>query len=257
MERWAGKTAIVTGAASGIGKAITTALLKKKVNVVALDIQDEQLEQAASKWAELENRGTYYTLRCDVTKEEDVDRAFSFVESVAGGLDIMVNNAGITLYARLIDSDTKTFERMLNIHVLGAAMFLSRAARMMLRRNVEGHIFVMNSILGHEMPSRTLSELDGCNGWHLYPACKHGSVALTESVRRELAAVKAQIRVTSICPGLVSTNLAVHNQEITKILAHVDALQPEDIADAVIYALGTRPQVEIAQITVRTVGQLC
>lgn len=102
------------------------------------------------------------------------------------------------------------------------------------------------SVLGHEIPSGFLSEIDGCNGWNLYPTCKHGNVALTHTVRRELAAIKAPIRITSISPGIVETDIARHTSTISKTLKNIPALRPEDIADAVIYALGTRPEVQVS-----------
>lgn len=103
MERWAGKNAVVTGAASGIGEAITVALLKKGVNVLALDIQAEKLSLASSKWSErLEGQGKLCVMPCDVTDETDVSRAFSFVVDKWNGVDIMVNNAGVIEYSRVI-----------------------------------------------------------------------------------------------------------------------------------------------------------
>lgn len=135
------------------------------------------------------------------------------------------------------------------------------------------------SVLGHEIPSGFLSEIDGCNGWNLYPTCKHGNVALTHTVRRELAAIKAPIRITvslggfrryksfyepynfdqsllvfnvtrfylqSISPGIVETDIARHTSTISKTLKNIPALRPEDIADAVIYALGTRLEVQVS-----------
>lgn len=255
MERWVGKTAIVTGAASGIGEAITAALLEKKVNVLALDIQAEKLLLASSKWEQLVERGKFCILACDVSEENDVERAFSLVRTNWGGVDIMVNNVGVIVYTRVIESDRTAFERLLNINILATAVFINRAVGSMRQRNVEGHIFNINSVLGHEIPSGFLSEIDGCNGWNLYPTCKHGTVALTHTVRRELAAVKAPIRITSICPGFVDTNIADGSPEIKEIVAKIPSLRPEDVADAVIYALGTRHEVQITELVIQRTGE--
>ena len=145
------------------------------------------------------------------------------------------------------------------------------------------------SVLGHEIPSGFLSEIDGCNGWNLYPTCKHGAVALTHTVRRELAAIRGPIRITvssrrsfrtyeksfrentcdferlspvvyrccsrvcsqSISPGIVDTDIATHSPQVANALRNVPALRPEDVADAVIYALGTRPEVQVSPVRVR------
>lgn len=66
------------------------------------------------------------------------------------------------------------------------------------------------SVLGHEIPSGFFSEIDGCNGWNLYPACKHGNVALTHTVRRELAAIKAPIRITVSSRGFRTYKISSH-----------------------------------------------
>ncbi|KAK2585715.1 hypothetical protein KPH14_010328 [Odynerus spinipes] len=230
MERWKGKIAVVTGSAFGIG---------------CLEAVDNT-----------ENRiNGYYPLRCDVSREEDVDAAFSFVERTLGGIDIMVNNAGVTDYTRVIESDRRAFERLLNINVLAVAVCINRAVRSMRERNVEGHVFNINSVLGHEIPSGYLSDADGCNGWNLYPTCKHGTVALTHTVRRELCAIKAPIRITSISPGLVKTRIAKDAPYVEDLLEKMPMLLPQDVADALLYALGTRPEVQITQLTIQVTGE--
>lgn len=102
MERWAGKNAVVTGAASGIGEAITAALLRNKGNVVALDIRYEELLLAARKWEQIEHHGNIRCMYCDVSEPDNLEEVFSIVESEWNGVDIMVNNAGVVDYTRVI-----------------------------------------------------------------------------------------------------------------------------------------------------------
>lgn len=256
MERWSGRTAVVTGAASGIGEAITTALLRRGVNVAGLDVQYEKLAGAAEEWNGRGCGGRLHAVRCDLELKEETERAFSWVEANLDGVDIMVNCAGVTNYSRVIESDRRAFERLLNINVLAVAVCIGRAVSSMRARNVEGHVFNVNSVLGHEIPSGPLSELEGCNGWNLYPACKHGTVALTHTVRRELAAIKAPIRITSISPGIVRTEIAKHTPELKETIDRMPSLEPEDVADAVIYALSTRPEVQISELTIRRTGEM-
>lgn len=101
MDRWLGKTAVVTGAASGIGEAITRALLQNGVNVAALDVQKERLAELDAECKRVGFPGMLHTVCCDVSLEDEIDAAFSYVETL-GGVDIMVNNAGVCEYTRII-----------------------------------------------------------------------------------------------------------------------------------------------------------
>lgn len=101
MDRWLGKTAVVTGAASGIGEAIRRALLQNGVNVVALDVQKERLAKLDGECRREGFPGTLHTICCDISAEDEIDAAFSHIE-ILGGVDIMVNNAGICEYSRII-----------------------------------------------------------------------------------------------------------------------------------------------------------
>jgi len=101
MDRWLGKTAVVTGAASGIGEAITRALLQNGVNVAALDVQIERLAKLEAECKQKGFSGTLHIIYCDVSREDEIDSAFSHIETL-GGVDIMVNNAGICEYSQVI-----------------------------------------------------------------------------------------------------------------------------------------------------------
>ncbi|XP_047368877.1 farnesol dehydrogenase-like [Vespa velutina] len=250
MNRWEGKVAVVTGCASGIGKAITRALLERKIIVVGLDIQNKEEKEMADN---RENR--YYPLRCDVTNEDDVDAAFLFVKKKFNGVDIMVNNAGVIDFCPIIESNKKTFEKLLNINVLAMAVCTNRAVRSMREKNVEGYIFNINSVAGQKVYPPTYPDIPGHNGWNLYSASKHAAVALTHTVRHELSAIKSPIKITSICPGIVKTNIVNRFLPIKELPIKHPSLLPEDIADAVIYALGTRPEVQITEITIQHTGE--
>jgi len=129
---------------------------------------------------------------------------------------------------------------------------INRAVHSMRKRNVEGHIFNINSVLGHYLPPNAS---DGFCDFSLYPASKHGSVNLTHIVRRELAGIKAPIRITSISPGLVKTGITGHSEAMKDFFDKVPTLQPKDIADALIYALGTRQEVQITELTIQHTGE--
>jgi NAD(P)-dependent dehydrogenase (short-subunit alcohol dehydrogenase family) len=102
MDRWLGKIAIVTGAGSGIGKAITYALLRNGVNVAALDIQKERLTKLNEECKRDRTLGKLHSICCDISIENEIDEAFSTVETLLGGVDIMVNCAGVCYFSRVI-----------------------------------------------------------------------------------------------------------------------------------------------------------
>lgn len=251
MDRWLGKTAVVTGAASGIGEAITHALLQNGVNVAALDVQKERLAKLEAECKRRGFPGKLYAIHCDVSREDEIDAAFSQIETL-GGVDIMVNNAGVCEFSSIIESDRKTFEKILNINVLAVAVCATKAVHLMRKRNVEGHIFNINSVAGHCLPPEYVA------GFHMniYPVSKHASVTLTQLLRYEIAKTKAPIRITSISPGAVKTNIAAHSETMKDIFEKIPHIHPADIASGLIYALGTRPEVQITQLTIQHTGEI-
>ncbi|XP_046737925.1 uncharacterized protein LOC124406534 [Diprion similis] len=247
MERWEGKLAMVTGAADGIGAAIAEALVKGGVNVLALDVKivrlfslRERLRLAPAK---------LYPKQCDVNKLEEVEAAFKFAKDTAGGVDILINNAGVTHLSNITDGDTEGFLKVLQTNVLAVALFTKEAVQSMRDRQVDGHIININSILGHQVI--------GINRG-LYAPSKFAVTALTETVRQELIGVGSGIKITSISPGAVSTEIldtaaAEANVPVSKM--DVPRLEPSDVADAAIYILSTPPNVHITEFTIRPLGE--
>ncbi|XP_072767217.1 farnesol dehydrogenase isoform X2 [Anoplolepis gracilipes] len=237
MDRWIGKTAIVTGAASGIGQAITCALLRYGVNVAAIDIVQEKLHELIAKKEQQGFPGILEIIRCDVTSEEQLDRTFEEIET------------------KMKDSEWKSFQLILNTNVTSYAACMNKVVHSMRNRNVEGHIFNVNSVLGHYFLPKNEGDIDSAVDYNLYPASKHATVALTHTVRREIANIKPYIRITSISPGIVKTNIAAQSEKMRNIFKKIPFIQPEDIADAVIYALGTRQEVQITELTIQHTGE--
>ncbi|CAL1680682.1 unnamed protein product [Lasius platythorax] len=256
MDRWIGKTAVVTGAASGIGQAITCALLRYGVNVAAIDIMNEKLNELKARKEQQEFPGILETIWCDVSFEEELNKAFEQIETRMKGVDIMINNAGYCEYSRVIDSDWKSFQLILNTNVTPYAACMNKAVHSMRNRNVEGHILNINSVLGHYIPPKSCEGIiDAAFDFNLYVASKHATVALTHTVRREIADIKPPIRITSISPGLVKTNIVSRSEKVRNVFEKLSSLQPEDIADAIIYALGTRQEVQITELTIQHTGE--
>ncbi|XP_053595809.1 farnesol dehydrogenase [Microplitis demolitor] len=254
MDRWRGKIAVVTGACSGIGRAITVSLLCKEINVIGLDINVQEFTKIKEKVSSTPRAGFFNGIECDISRIKDISDAFDTIEKQFSGVDILINNAGVSDYRRIFDADRESFERLLNINVLAVATCTRAAIQSMRDKGVQGHIININSVLGHEIPMKGLSEKDGSNSYNLYPACKHATVAMTHSIRRELSEAKLGIKITSISPGLVKTNIA-SKTNLKNLFDEIPALEPEDVADAVLYALGTRPHVQISELTIQRTGE--
>ncbi|XP_046826486.1 uncharacterized protein LOC124427519 [Vespa crabro] len=247
MERWAGKIAIVTGASSGMGLAIAKALVQNDVVVIGFARRKEKM-QSEMQNVKGKGKGKFYACECDVTKSESIEHAFEWVKNNFGTVHILVNNAGISSDAKFMDSSRPDWKKLFDVNVLGLIDCSKRAARMMLDSNVECYIVNMNSVLGHnvDLPGFTLN---------FYPSSKFASVAATEIIQKELYGSK--IRVTSISPGLVSTNIMqANNFNIKESYKSLYALEPNDVANAIIYVIGTPQRVHITELIIRPFGEV-
>ncbi|RZC33051.1 adh short and/or KR domain containing protein [Asbolus verrucosus] len=147
MDRWVGKVAVVTGAASGIGAAIVNQLVEKGLIVVGIDLHPEPIEERAKILSG--KKGKLYAIKADIGKEEDVLRAFKWITENLGPVHILANNAGYGKFGSLMDDDTETWKTVLNTNVLGLCMASREAIKIMRANNINGHIVHTNSTLGH------------------------------------------------------------------------------------------------------------
>uniref|UniRef100_A0A8W7PWA0 Dehydrogenase n=2 Tax=gambiae species complex TaxID=44542 RepID=A0A8W7PWA0_ANOCL len=243
MERWRGKVAIVTGASSGIGAVTVKALANAGMITFGLARRVERVDEL-KKDLSAEAADRLHSVRCDVTKEEDILAAFQLVEEKCGGVDVLINNAGqLKRAVSVLDAgNTQVIRDVIDTNVVGLALCSREAFQSMKRRSVDGHIVHINSILGHTVA--TTGKLN------VYPASKFAVTALTETMRHELRLAGTKIKVTSISPGLVRTEMPP-----STVFAEEPCLEPEDIADAVLYVLGTPPRVQIHELTIKPVGE--
>lgn len=162
-----GKTAIVTGASSGIGAAIVVDLVKAGVNVVGLARRKERVE-ALQELVPATSSGKIYAIQCDLSRESEIASAFEWVESNLGGVDILVNNAGILKTMHLVDADnSKELREVVDINIMAVAICSREAFQSMKKRNVDGHIININSIVGHSVPYLHMIPTN------IYPATKY------------------------------------------------------------------------------------
>ncbi|XP_018576644.1 farnesol dehydrogenase-like [Anoplophora glabripennis] len=247
MDRWIGKVAVVTGASSGIGAAIAEALVEKGLKVAALARRKDRLEALAKKLSG--KKGKLYPVKTDVSKEEDILNAFKWIKENLGPVHILVNNAGVGGHTTLADGDTEIWKNIINVNVLGLSIATREAIRDMKANNVDGHIIHINSIAGHQV-----IDFPGLN---VYPASKFAVTALAETLRLELLNSKSKIKITNLSPGPVDTEIipdSFRNTEQFKgYIQDKMIIEPENIADATIYALSTPPHVQIQELTVRAV----
>ena len=194
------RMAIVTGAGSGIGRAIAQLLAQRGVGVAVVDRDPVLAEETAALIREAGGRAATY--QADVSRAAELDAAMTAAIADLGPLEIMVNNAGILDgYVNVDELDEAVWRRVLDIDLTGVFLGCQRALREMLPRG-RGRIINMASVAG----------LGGTGGGAAYVAAKHGVVGLT----RQMAVVYASrgITVNCVCPGPILTGLRQHSQQI-------------------------------------------
>jgi 3-hydroxybutyrate dehydrogenase len=190
MHDLTGKVAVVTGAASGIGRAIAEAYASAGARVVIADVAADKARDVAASI----NRNAM-GLAMDVTDEDQVGEGFARVEREVGPVDILVSNAGVQIISPLVDFSFADWKRMLAIHMDGAFLTSRAAMRQMISSGRGGSILLMGSAHSH-VASKFKAP---------YVAAKHGLLGLARVIAKEGA--KDNIRSNVICPGFVRTPL--------------------------------------------------
>ncbi|KAJ9585026.1 hypothetical protein L9F63_020636, partial [Diploptera punctata] len=182
-------------------------------------------------------KGKLHPIKCDISKESEIKEAFQWARKNLGRVDILVNNAAVATCNSLIDDSIENWKAILETNVLGLSICTKEALQIMKDNAVDdGHIIHINSDLGHRPPGYI---------YVMYSASKHAVTVLTEGLRRELIKQNSKIRVTSLSPGLVKTEMP------DKIyLDTLPSLNPKDVADACLYILGTPPHVQVHELMI-------
>jgi len=226
------KTALVTGASSGIGKAIASALLNEGMTVIGLCRSVDQLPDGVKP------------LACDLRDESAIKAAFESLEK----LDILVNSAGLAYLSRICDGNPSDWDEMwrVNVHALGLCSQLSLA----LFPEGGGHILNLSSMSGHRVPPT--------GGF--YASTKFAVRAVSEALRAELKNSGNKTRISCLSPGFVDTPLlekyfAGREDQLAETRANIDMLTPEAIADAALHILTSPASVEINDVLLRSADQ--
>lgn len=233
----ANQVAIVTGAGQGIGKASAFALAARGAAIVAVDINESTLAETVSA---LSSRGARAQgIRADLGSVAEIDRMVTEAMAAFGQIDILLNNAGVTRRAHIMDLTEEDWDRTHRVNAKGVFFCLQRVAREMIARR-SGRIINIASIAGKGYPGTSNA---------IYAASKGAVLSLTKTAAQQLG--PHNINVNAICPGLVRTPML---EEIMKVRAEKEGTsleeaearivagvplarpsEPEDIADLVVY----------------------
>ncbi|HKX67421.1 MAG TPA: 3-oxoacyl-ACP reductase family protein [Intrasporangium sp.] len=225
MNRLAGKIAIVTGAARGLGRGIAERLASEGATVVVTDVNEAGAKEAADEIA-----NGAIGIGCDVSDYDSVESMVADVKERFGRIDVLVNNAGWDLAAPFLDLDRDVWPKIIGINLYGV-LNTSKAVLPVMAEQGSGSVVNISSDAGRV----------GSSGEAVYSAAKGGVIAFTKSTARELA--RKQVRVNVVCPGPSDTQLfaefAGDNQGLRDALTKAIPLrrlgQPEDVAGAVAY----------------------
>jgi NAD(P)-dependent dehydrogenase (short-subunit alcohol dehydrogenase family) len=197
MRDISGKTAIVTGAASGIGLGIATALAEAGANVVMADIQKDAVEEAAHRLSGTNKR--VMPVRIDVTLEHSVVDALAEAEKNFGKLHIACNNAGVPMHGTpLVDVPETDWHFVIGVNIWGIIHGIRHFVPAILRHGEEGHVVNTASVAGFQNRRGT--------NQGPYSMTKYAALSLTEALEHELDGTKVGVSV--LCPGPINTNIA-------------------------------------------------
>jgi len=243
MKKFEGKTAVITGAASGIGKALAEKFANEKMQVVLADIEEEVLEKTVENLRQYQYR--VIGIKTDVLVEDSITELFAKAKEEYGNIHILCNNAGIGANSgtkAIWEIEKNDWDWVMGVNYQSVLHGLQTFIPHMLEHGEEGHVVTTVSLAGL-MP-----------GAGTYGVSKHAVMALTEALSRDLIARGAKINASVLCPGFVNTNIdnsernrPNHLGKLEEVEAPVGAeimsamlrqgKKPEEIADIVYEAI--------------------
>ena len=240
------KVVVITGASSGIGYATALALAKAGAKVAAGARRVDKLEFLQKEIHESDRE--ILIERIDVTKKEDCNSFINIVLKKWNHIDILINNAGIMPLSFFKNLKINEWEQMIDVNLKGV-LYCTAAAIPNMINNKSGHIINISSVAGRVVfPAGSV-----------YCATKHAITAFSEGLRQELSQ-RYNIKVTCIEPGVVATELpnTITDESLQGFVESVkkmEALQADDIANAIVYALECPRYVNVNEILLRPISQ--
>ncbi|WP_213804348.1 SDR family oxidoreductase [Granulicella sp. dw_53] len=235
----AGKVAIVTGASAGIGRATALALVRCGASVLVTARRKDRLEALCAKIESLGGKAVFFA--GDASQESTAQQAVALALSTFGHLDILINNAGAGNYKNLIDTSVEEYDQLMNANMKSSFLF-SRYATPSLIEQKSGLILFISSIAG----------LQGAAGESVYCASKFAQVGFAQALDAELR--KHGINVGAICPGGTKTEFALGKGRTEDLIQKSHMMNPDDVAEAIVFACLQPPNTRISQMTVRHMG---
>ncbi|MAU22927.1 MAG: sorbitol dehydrogenase [Martelella sp.] len=245
-QRLAGKSALITGAARGIGKGFAEAYVREGARVAIADINLEAAERTAAGIGD-----AAYAVELDVTRQDSIDRAIETVVARAGKLDILINNAALFDADNIVDITRESYERLYAVNVAGTLFTLQAAARQMIRQGHGGKIINMASQAGRRGESLVA----------VYCSTKAAVISLTQSAGLNL--IRHGINVNAIAPGVVEGDHWKHvdslfakleGKELGQKKAEVEAgvpagryAKPEDLSGMAVFLASAEADYILAQ----------
>ncbi len=225
-----GLTAIVTGASKGIGRAIALTLSTHGVNVV---LAARSADMLAGIQKQISNSGgSSIAIPTDVTSESSVQNLINETIVKFGTVDILINNAGVGKFSNVVDMKTEEYDRMMDVNLKGVFL-CSRAVLPAMIKQQKGEIINIASLAGK----------NSFAGGSVYSASKWGLIGFARSLMLEVR--DHNIRVVTISPGSVNTHFADKETNEPQII------QPQDVADTVLFALNMPSRVNVSEIDIR------
>lgn len=232
------KTAVVTGASSGIGEAIALHLAAAGYRVIALARREDRLEALCER-----AEGEVHALACDLRDADAIRSTFATIDE-RWATDVLVNSAGVGGNAALLDGDPDDWRAMLDVNVFALSLCTQLAVAQMRKRDDRGQIVHISSMSGHRAVCYA----------GMYAASKFAVQALTEGLRLELRAAGSGIRVASVSPGVVATRFGLADDEPDKERPWA-MLTADDVAASVMHVVQAPEHVNIGDVLLRPTRQ--
>jgi NADP-dependent 3-hydroxy acid dehydrogenase YdfG len=247
MATLQGKNVLITGASSGIGRSTAIAFAREGARLLLCARNVAPLEELIETLADT-GAPTVHAFRLDVQNRDDVEAAIAGLPADWKDIDVLVNNAGLSRgLAKVYEDDPQNWEEMIDTNIKGLLYVTHSVVPGMVARG-RGHVINLGSTAGY---------ITYANG-AVYCATKAAEKSISEGLKIDL--MGTPVRVTSVDPGMVETNFSKvrfrgDEERAAKVYQNITPLQPEDVADAIVWAASRPAHVNIHTVVMTTIDQ--